>query len=159
MIPETKKIINLLNAAYNKQPWHGESLRASLDNLNAAQAAQRPLANTKPIWEYVLHLIQWRIFCIKKLQNNAAFDIELNTTMDWPELIDRSDLAWKNTLIELDKTQEEFINLLKQMDDSKLEETVSNRTYPFYSLVYGILQHDAYHQGQINLIRKFIRIE
>lgn len=42
------------------------------------------------------------------------------------------------------------------MTDKTLDDIVINRPYSIYELIIGILQHDAYHQGQINLLRKFL---
>ncbi len=156
MALQTEKIIHLLDAAYNGKAWHGGNMIESLKDLTATQAAKRPLSNIKSIWEYVLHLIQWRIFCIKKLQKNASFDIILNTENDWPKLTNTDKTAWEEALKKLEITQNELKVELRQLSEEALDEIVINRRYSVYELVIGILQHDAYHQGQINLLRKFL---
>jgi hypothetical protein len=43
---------------------------------------------------------------------------------------------------------------LEVLSDARLNEIVPGRDYSFYFLAHGIAQHNAYHGGQIALLRK-----
>jgi hypothetical protein len=44
--------------------------------------------------------------------------------------------------------------MLTRIDEARIEETSPGRTYPNYVLLHGVVQHLAYHGGQIALLRK-----
>jgi len=49
------------------------------------------------------------------------------------------------------------VEVLQQQQDSLLIERVPERDYNFRKLLYGIVQHDIYHLGQIAYITKLLK--
>ena len=58
----------------------------------------------------------------------------------------------------LRQSQAELVDAAVNFPDSRLGELVpsKNQKYTYYTLLHGIIQHDIYHLGQIQLIRKSI---
>jgi hypothetical protein len=56
----------------------------------------------------------------------------------------------------LEETQDELLKAVEALPLERLEEQVTWTKEPFsyYSILHGIIHHDLYHIGQINLIRK-----
>lgn len=158
MVPndELIRIIDLLNTTYeSEEAWHGPSVVESLRDVSPAMAGQRISPNTHTIAELVFHMTSWRIFCVKKMQNDPTFDI---TTPEknfgsFPDKID--DFEWEALQMELSLSQEELINELDKRDDDEfLEDIVPGRDYTYYDLLHGIINHDIYHTGQIVILQK-----
>ena len=76
---------------------------------------------------------------------------------DWRDLDHDDKSLWKKGLQCLDETQSELIKVLEQQQDNIINETVPGRTYNFKKLLYGIIQHDIYHVGQIAYLTKLLQ--
>jgi len=74
----------------------------------------------------------------------------MNTALDWPDCSGQS----KTTLLQqLADTQSVLLSTLASMDDEELDIKVPKKyEYTRGDLVLGIMQHDVYHLGQINLL-------
>lgn len=153
---ELLRIIDLLNTTYEgEETWHGPSLAEVMRDVTPDIAGLRISPNTHSIAELLFHMTSWRIFCVKKMQGDAVFDI-LTPEKNFgqlPEKID--DFEWEALQMELSLSQEELINELDKRDeDDFLEEIVPGRDYTYYDLLHGIINHDIYHSGQIMILKK-----
>ncbi|MEM9929235.1 MAG: DinB family protein [Bacteroidota bacterium] len=74
----------------------------------------------------------------------------MNSASDWP---DCSTLSKAALLTQLEASQKDLLAAIRQNTDELLEEQVpSTYKYTRGDLTIGILQHDIYHLGQINLL-------
>ncbi|MBC7921502.1 MAG: DinB family protein [Ferruginibacter sp.] len=158
MNSESQRIIHLLKNTYDGTPWYGPSVKALLSGVTAAQAKVRPLANGHTIGEIVGHVTAWREFTWHKLQGRhggpeANFDIH-TPQQDWPTAERTSPADWQARLSQLETSQQQLIRSLEALSDHELAITVPGRKYALYVLLHGIIQHDAYHAGQIALLKK-----
>ena len=155
MNTESNRISNALASAISGEAWYGDSLRKILDNVTAQQSQARPIANAHTIWELVLHVEVWVKFCQSAIE---GVPIPAWATMakeqDWPLVNDRSDQAWKQAVSSFFATHLKLVETLKTFSDDRLDATVPGRTYNFYHLFQGMIQHAVYHGGQIALLKK-----
>lgn len=150
------RIRGLLAQIFQGEPWVGNNLSTTLDQVSASDAATHWLTEAHSIWEIVLHLKAWRSFLLHKLKGDQHFNIEQGEPEDWPTPPEATEEAWQQTLQDLTQNQAEISDLLENWQDEQLESTVPGRPYSFYTLIHGIIQHDYYHIGQISLIKKQI---
>ena len=155
MRTECNRIAYALASAINGDAWYGDSLRKILDNVTAKQAGARPISNAHSIWELVVHVEAWVKFCLGAVQGRP---IPAWATMpkeeDWPAVGDTSEQAWKQAVSAFFSTHLKLVEALKTLSDDRLETTVPGRTYNFYHLFQGMIQHAVYHGGQIALLKK-----
>ncbi len=104
------------------------------------------------IAELVHHMTAWRIFGIKKLEGDETYDVSPEENFVKIDNLDKE--GWEVLKQNLEKSQNRLLELFKENEDSVLEKIVSPRSYNFYVLFQGILQHDIYHLGQIVLLKK-----
>lgn len=151
---QIQALIRRFQAIYNGHPWYGTNLLASLEQITPEMSLQSLLPEKKNIAEILKHVVAWRQFLIEHLQGNSSYRIELNSALDWPSV---KDLGWNDLLEELSQSQEQILHLLAEQEDTLLKKTLTNtgEPYTFRYLIEGILQHDAYHLGQINLLGSF----
>jgi len=152
---ETNYIADQLERAYRGRAWHGPALLEALAEIDAASAAARPLSATHSIWEIVKHLMVWHDVPLRRLQGErGASVVDLPATEDWPPVVEASPGAWRRTLDDLQAKQEALRDAVIAMSDDLLEVEVAGSEATARDLLYGVLQHNLYHTGQIALLRK-----
>ena len=90
---------------------------------------------------------------MRRLQGEVVSDVP--DEVNFPPVAEPSEAAWQAALAQLDETNRELREAIKQIDDAKLEELTPGKQHPLYIELYGALQHDLYHAGQIALLKKF----
>ena len=149
---------NTSNEVFNGHPWYGDSLMASLQNIPLENWNRKPENTSNSIANLVCHMIDWRCFVIEKLKENASFDIELNTSADWRENIRVHTEEEKNKIVsELKDSQEQLMALIKEKKATWLSNKTPGKEYTNEYMLQGVLQHDMYHLGQINLINNQLK--
>lgn len=156
MKQELDRIGFMVKSLQEGPAWHGKSLEESFAGLDYALAAKKPFPGGHSIWELILHLSAWRKFALEKISKNEAYQIEIGSEIDWPPLREISESNWQNCLLELQKLGQALQDSFKNQTDILLNEHVPGKAYTFYILLHGIVQHDAYHCGQIVLTRKML---
>ena len=152
---ETERLARLFHEAVSGKPWHGPSLGAILEGIDAAAAAARPLEASHSIWEIVLHLTGWTREVARRLEGESP---KLPALGDWPEI---DDANWSVARADLFTAHEDLIAALAKFPASRLEERVGGKRdaplgtgVTYREMIFGALQHHAYHGGQIALLRK-----
>jgi uncharacterized damage-inducible protein DinB len=155
MNTECNRIAYALASAISGAAWYGDSLRKILDNVTAKEAQARPIANAHTIWELVVHVEAWVKFCLGAVQGTPIPPwSSMPKEQDWPMVGDTSDKAWQQAVSSFFSTHLKLVEAIKTLNDDRLETTVPGRTYNFYHLFQGMIQHAVYHGGQIALLKK-----
>ena len=151
---EKNRISDLYRQLYNGKPWIDVTIAGTLKKINAAKAAKRVSPKLNTIWEITLHLISWRKNVLERMQGKVIVTPAHNYFL---KVGDTSPEAWLNTLKQFDKVQEDWLQYLDGIKKSDLEKVYEPNSMTNYTQIQGILQHDAYHLGQIVLLAKMIR--
>jgi uncharacterized damage-inducible protein DinB len=145
---EIKQLASLVKRVYNGKAWHGPSITEVVKDIDD-KTAKKKIGNSHSIVQLVLHMVAWRIFVTKRLLGNATF--ELTDADNFPD-----ETSWAVAYQKLEQSQAELLSAIETVSDSLLHENVSNRKYDFFVLLHGVIHHDIYHIGQIQLIKKFV---
>ncbi len=148
---ETSRIIKLFEDLYDGSPWLDVTILPNLKNLTARQAARRIYSNWNTIWEITNHLISWRETVLQRMQGKIFKSPSHNYFVP---VEDTSRLAWQDTLARLEKSQQDWISFLKNFKANDFDNIYPGNQHSYYELILGILQHDAYHLGQIVIMIK-----
>ncbi len=139
-------------------PWHGSSLGALLRDVDAAAAAAHPIEGGHSISEVVLHLTGWTDEVARRLEGHAP---AMPQAGDWSPPADASAAGWQRVLDALAEAQGRLERSIVAFPAERLAERVGHeRDAPlgtgvsFEGLIQGALQHNAYHGGQIALLRR-----
>ncbi|HEX2449594.1 MAG TPA: DinB family protein [Gemmatimonadales bacterium] len=160
---EADRIADELVRAHAGDPWHGSSARTALAGVSAAQAARRPIPNAHTIWELVLHLTGWRREVARRLHGGTP---GMPVAGDWPVMpAPPTEQAWVGTLAEFDAAERELLAAVARWDPQRIDEPVGDDRSPplgtgvsWYVMLHGVAQHDAYHVGQIAMLRKLSNV-
>ena len=146
-----------LHQIYDGDPWHGSSIKTTLDGIDAHTAALRSLPTAHTIWELVLHMTSWTREVTSRVGGRDAKD-----PIDWPVPnfaggaaaweAARRDLAAAHAELEEKVARIEERDLLRWIGDQR--DPKLGTGLPVGTTIRGLLQHHAYHQGQIAILRR-----
>jgi uncharacterized damage-inducible protein DinB len=159
-VSESSRLIDQLERAHGGDPWHGSPVRAILDGVTAAQAAAKPPNGAHSIWALVLHMTGWRNEVAARATGEPAGEPAAG---DYPAVGDPTPARWTAALAALDASHANLVRVVNgRSDDFLLQPTNDPRNRPagtgvsYYQLLHGIVQHDAYHAGQIAILKKVL---
>ncbi len=150
---EIARIKQLFADLFNGHPWLDVTIKDTLDNLTAEQAYRNVVTGGNTIWEIVNHIIAWRQNVLERVGGAVITTPEHNYFFP---VQDCSDEAWEQTLIELNETQDQWLRFFDEFSEEDFEKIYPNNNMTYYQHIHGIIQHDAYHLGQIVLLVKAI---
>lgn len=153
-VPERDSILHALRSAFAGPAWHGPSVLAALRGVDAAEAAWRPAPGRHCVWELALHVAYGHHVARRRIEGPSAgrFPRRLVATW-WPALPDElSPAAWAEDLALLRAGHERLTAGAAELSRRALARTVKGRALREHLL--GIALHDAYHAGQIRLVRR-----
>jgi uncharacterized damage-inducible protein DinB len=146
---------------YEGNAWHGPAVLDALKGVTATQAAARPVPNAHSIYELTHHMAAWIGEATSRIQGNPAGD---PADGDFPARgVPVDDAAWNAARALLARRHAEFCDIVGGLDPARLNDPVDPSTSPdatrprtFSDLIHGVVQHNAYHTGQIILLKKAI---
>ena len=151
---ETNRISKLFDDLYDGHPWIDVMIKPTLDGITALQAASRIYDNWNTIWEIVNHMISWRENVLRRVQG----EVIQSPANNYIEVVnDTSENAWQETLERFAATQKAWTGFLKKFNPADFENQYAPNGLSYYEHMHGILQHDAYHLGQIVIMSKRVR--
>jgi uncharacterized damage-inducible protein DinB len=145
-----------IRRAFAGDAWHGDSVLELLANVNAVQAAARPVKNAHTIWELVLHIAAWDDAVLRRTSGKP---VTLTDEENFPPVKDTSEGAWRNALEHMKSKHDALTKGVAAFSDTDLTKPVPGKSgdhYNFYYMFSGIVQHELYHAGQIALLKKMI---
>jgi len=143
-------LLEQFTACHDENGWF-VALTSALEGVTAEQAAWRPAGVDNSIGENVNHLIFWNERWLKRFRGelNEPHDVENTATFK----ADESD--WQRTLEKLGAVMDAWRAILRDISDERLDAPVNAKfQHPWrLSLAHQNI-HNAYHIGQIVLLRK-----
>ena len=149
---EIPAIQKLFSDLYDGDPWIGVNLIDSLQKISA-EKANKKIGDHNSVWEILNHLVAWRENVLERINGKVMHSPENNY---FSPVSDVSEKAWKNSLKALEDSQKKWIAFLDAFREKDLEKVYLPNNMNYYEHIHGILQHDAYHLGQINLLIKIV---
>lgn len=159
---EIESIVDELRHAHDGSPWHGSSRADILRGVTAAGAARRPVPNAHTIWELVLHMAAWTGEVARRTRGHAP---RTPLEGDWPASpAETSDAHWQRAIVGLGDAHTGLVQAVQAFPESRLATRVGDERTPalgtgvtYGAMLRGLAQHDAYHSGQIALLKKLGR--
>ncbi len=150
---ETKRIISLFKKLYEGDPWIDVNIIDTLKNITAEKAQKRIAQGSNNIWEIVQHIISWRQNVLQRLEGK-----DMNTPAHnyFEKIENKSTEDWKNTMKTIALTHKQWIRFLENFKTSNFDKIYTPNEMTYYEHIHGILQHNAYHLGQIVMLSKYV---
>jgi uncharacterized damage-inducible protein DinB len=148
----------LAHANFQGTAWQGAALAGAVRGLSAAEALRRPAKGRRNIHEIVLHAAYWKYAVRRRL--NPADDAPFpGSPANWPVApASPDDAEWRRAATLLKREHKKLIHAIGSLDVASLDQVPpGGRTWTRAQLIMGIASHDAYHTGQVQLIKKLVR--
>ncbi len=152
---EIERIVDQLERSRAGEAWHGPSLAEALGDVSAEEAAARPLPAAHSIWELVDHLRIWNEIPRRRIEGEAIASVE--PAASWPQAAGSSGTAWDAARRELAAAQRELEAVARGLSPERLAEPAPGPGPDVAGVLHGVAQHNAYHGGQIVLLKKALR--
>lgn len=150
---ESQRIAEQVRRAGRGEAWHGPALAELLDGLTAKQAAARPIAGWKSIWEIVLHAIAWQDFVCARLTGRSDART-ITDADDWPAAPKPTPVAWRATRAKLTRSTNALAKAVAAFPDAKLDTPMRAGSPPAFLSLNGVVQHTVYHAGQVAALKR-----
>ncbi|NOT90665.1 DinB family protein [Ferruginibacter sp.] len=149
MAIEINRILKLFADLQHGDCWIGNNFKTTLHGVDAAMAAETIFENANSIWHLTTHIIYWRTTVANRLtgsENPPPFkDFVL------PDAL--TDASWKQTLLDFEAAYHALRAAMLAIKDEQLDKPTVRKDQTYYQLLMGSLQHDAYHLGQMVLLK------
>ena len=125
--------------------------------MTAKQAAAKPVRDAHSIWEIVRHLTAWTHEADRRLAGHPCGNPPEG---DWPKTSGSDAASWHRDRELLFAAHRRLLASIAKLSDDDLQVRTndprarSGKGSTRYVLLHGIVQHHAYHGGQISLIKK-----
>ena len=136
--------------------WSGcPSPAGSLRSIPPDLAVRRSAGLKHSIWELALHIAYWE-YAVRRMLKQGPKGEFPRTPSNWPALPEMpTDAAWKadRRLVKLER--DALIEAIRTVDINRLDSPSSvSLKHSIADVVSGIIQHSAYHTGQIALLKR-----
>jgi uncharacterized damage-inducible protein DinB len=150
---ESERIADQLKRSLDGETWHGPAVMELLEEITAEQAAARPLENGHNIWELVGHLTVWAEIPLARFKGENP--VEPSAEENFPAAPDQPDEgSWSALKERLRRAYDALYAELDHLDEAALHKPRGENLPSVGFVLYGLAQHNAYHGGQIALLKK-----
>jgi uncharacterized damage-inducible protein DinB len=157
----TSYLIDELHRAYDGEPWHGPSVTQILAGVTAAHAEARPAPQVHSIAEIVAHMTSWVAEVTRRVQGHPAAE---PVEGDWPVPLALNETGWASMRLALTNAMAHLTEAVAGFPESRWDDKIGDTRSPelgtgmtYQQTVLGLVQHLAYHGGQIAIMKKLAR--
>ena len=136
--------------------WHGgATVLGALRGLSPAIAAWRPQPDRHSIWALALHVAYWN-YAVRRRITDAERGGFPRSPANFPTVpADATKAAWDDDRRLVKEEHERVVAALRDFDPSRLDECAGDKKKTTYAdLITGIVLHDTYHAGQIQMLKR-----
>jgi uncharacterized damage-inducible protein DinB len=158
---ELERIVRELEHASAGNPWHGPSRASVLADVTPEEAARRPSAQAHGIWSLVLHMRAWTGEVARRVREGRP---RMPAEGDFPNPPSPTPAAWRDALAALDQAHRDLVAAVREMPPVRLDEKTGvtgeesvGGGVTYRVMLHGLAQHDAYHTGQIAMLKRIYR--
>lgn len=145
-----------LQPAPGKRNWHGgPSPVGALRGVTAEQAAWRPTPRRKSIWELALHIAYWKYTVRRHVAGGDVTRFPRSPSNFPAQPLPADASAWARDVALLRAEHDRLVEAVATLNERQLGRVPpEGRRWTYGELVLGIAMHDAYHTGQIQLLKR-----
>lgn len=155
---EVARLIDQFERAVDGDAWHGDPVMALLGRVTFDTADAKPPKAAHSIRDIVRHMTAWTHEVRRRMNGEVAAEPPGG---DWPSASGGDKAAWRAEVAAFKSASDALLADLRALDDARLLEPIadkrrkSGKGVTRYVLLHGLVQHHAYHSGQIAILAKF----
>lgn len=153
-----QSLVTQIAATSEGDPWYGSSRSVLLEGITAREAASRPIPGSHSIWELVLHMTSWTREVERRLAGHAPAEPEDG---DWPAVGRPTAARWREACDANAEANAALLAAVAKLPATQWDAPVGGLRDPALGtgttiggMLIGLAQHDAYHNGQLAILRR-----
>jgi uncharacterized damage-inducible protein DinB len=153
-----ESLLRQFRATHDGEPWYGTSRTALLRGVSAARALERPMNDGHSIWELVLHMTAWTEEVSRRLDGAPP---QAPARGDWPAVSATSERAWRSAREALSQAHDALAESIAALPVRRFSQPIATSDgegVTTAEMLIGLAQHDAYHTGQIVILRQALSV-
>ncbi len=147
---EINRIVKLYADLQHGDCWIGINFKEALANIDTIKAIAVHHINGNCIWQLVNHITYWRTVTVTRLGGSLQYPPFSDFML--PEALTEDN--WKQTLLDFETAYHQLRSAILHFNPEHLQQPSPKKEQTYYDLLMGCLQHDAYHLGQMMLLKK-----
>jgi hypothetical protein len=154
--PAFDAIREALDPQLAPRAWHGGvTPLGALRGVSAGMAAWRPAPGRPSIWALTLHVAYWK-YAVRRRLSSAGQERFRRQPANFPAVpAEATETAWRADVLILREEHERLLRTIEAFPARRLGQRAGTRKlYTHADLIAGIAMHDAYHAGQIQLLKR-----
>jgi uncharacterized damage-inducible protein DinB len=158
-MPTVPQLVQAIQPLPGRSGWHGGPTPVgALRGLGPEEAWWRPAPRRKSIWMLALHIAYWK-YAVRRLLDGSARGGFPRAPSNWPSPPAAPDPArWAEDVALLKAEHARLVEAAAGVTSDRLgRRPPGSRRWTYGDLVVGIALHDAYHTGQIQLVKRLYR--
>jgi uncharacterized damage-inducible protein DinB len=146
-----QQIAEAYHAVTVKGAWYAASLAELLSEIPAELAPTPPLPGAHSISTLLQHLLLWN----ERVRNTSDSNPmpRWEPEKEWAEPM----IPWNELLPRWNQSRDLLEERLRTFPVADLTKQVPGRTYPYETMLHGIVHHAIYHSGQIAMVFSMLR--
>ena len=146
-------LLEQYTACYDENSWF-VSVRNAINGLGVEQACWKPDDSVNCIWETLSHLAYYNNAYLQRF-NGVDYQYDVSDNNETFSTGEYTEEHWQTDVRRFDEVMNQFRDAMAAAAESKFNEQVtSENTRTWALLISDINTHNAYHAGQIVLLRK-----
>ncbi|MDM7923541.1 MAG: DinB family protein [Pyrinomonadaceae bacterium] len=146
-------LLKQFDRCFNGNGWF-VAVRNAVDGIGVEQAAWKPNDAVNCIWETLSHLTYYNHAYLQRFKG-IEFEYDVSDNNETFSTGEYTEQDWQADVARFDAVMTEWRQLIAAADESKfLEPVPTNTTRIWADLLADVNAHNAYHGGQILLLRK-----
>ena len=151
---DPQSLATRVGRAFTGPTWHAAPLSELLADVTFTEAAAHPFDDIHSIAELVGHIGAWTSVAERRL---GGENIVPSEDEQWPEVDATNANAWAAAIAACLDAHQSLVRAVAAVDEKRLAQTVPGKDHDAATMLRGIVEHDAYHGGQIAMLKKVIR--
>jgi uncharacterized damage-inducible protein DinB len=159
MISSAVELVRRTIQPLRGQAWHGGPTPVgALRGVSAAEARWSPPSGRQSIWRLTLHIAYWK-YAVRRHLEGGDIPRFRRSPANFPALPATPDeRAWKADRDLLADEHRQLVAAMARLDPLVLDRRPPGaKRWTWGEMVIGVLVHDAYHTGQIQLLKRLVR--
>lgn len=152
--PVIASLLRSIDEAFDRRSWHGTNLRGAIRGLDPRQAGWRPGRGRHNVWEIVLHAAYWKYAVRRRLTGEKRGSFALAGSNWFPSPARATEGEWKKAVALLGEEHRRLRMVIAGLAAADLNRVSNGGRESHERLVRGIVAHDLYHAGQIQLLKR-----
>ena len=149
----SKLLAKQLHQVYFGGNWTASNFKDSLQDITLEMANEK-VGDLNTILALTFH-IHYYVKGTAEVFKGGELTIRDKFSFDHPTIQNKED--WQEYQNIMWNEAKEFISLIEQLDDNKLNDFMADEKYgTYFKNIAGIIEHTHYHLGQINVIKKIV---